>query len=106
MYKYFSKKFFLKLKKQNYYLPIHILVILLFTIVYKLISDIEYQEKQHSIKKIVGRRTLNKESLEEILYFSVVTHFTIGFGDIVPETKLMRRAVICHVLTAFTLFNL
>mgnify|MGYP001421430699 FL=1 len=45
MYKYFSKKFFLKLKKQNYYLPIHILVILLFTIVYKLISDIEYQEK-------------------------------------------------------------
>ena len=102
----FETEHSLAFKDINPVAPIHILVILLFTIVYKLISDIEYQEKQHSIKKIVGRRTLNKESLEEILYFSVVTHFTIGFGDIVPETKLMRRAVICHVLIAFTLFNL
>ena len=106
MYNYFSKNFFSILKKQNYYFPIHILVILLFTIIYKLISEIEHQEKQQYNDKFIGRRRLNKESLEEILYFSVVTHFTIGFGDIVPKTKLMRRATICHILIAFTLFNL
>ena len=106
MYNYFSKNFFLKIKKQNYYFPIHILVILLFTIIYKLISEKEHEEGYETANKIVGRTALNKESWEEILYFSVITHFTVGFGDIVPETKLMRRATICHILIAFSLFNL
>ena len=103
MYKFFGKNFLLRLKRQNYYLPIHILVILLFTIIYKLISDIE-TSKVYINNNI--HKSVTNQKWEEILYFSVVTHFTIGFGDIVPETKLMRRATICHILIAFTLFNL
>ena len=103
MYKFFGKNFLLRLKRQNYYLPIHILVILLFTIIYKLISDIE-TSKVYINNNI--RKSVTNQTWEEILYFSVVTHFTIGFGDIVPKTKLMRRATICHILIAFTLFNL
>lgn len=42
------------------------------------------------------------------LYFSVITHTTIGFGDISPQTTVARRVTSLHaVLTlVFTLYYL
>lgn len=42
------------------------------------------------------------------LYFSVITHTTIGFGDIAPQSTLARRVTSLHAALTliFTLYYL
>ena len=47
----------------------------------------------------------NFSNLENCVYYSVMTHFTVGFGDITPQSPVMRALTIIHVLMAFLLLN-
>ena len=50
--------------------------------------------------------TVFSESYEQTLYYTVMTHFTVGFGGIRPISKIMRRITICQVILAFLFFNI
>lgn len=41
----------------------------------------------------------------DALYFTVVTHFTVGYGDIVPRTRLLKVVCMSQILVAFILIN-
>ncbi len=83
--------------KSNYYINYHILTIILFSSLYytlanyKILDNLEY------------KRFSNYGST---LYFTIITHFTIGYGDIVPTSSILRTCVCCQVLFAFLLTNL
>jgi hypothetical protein len=34
----------------------------------------------------------------ELPYFTIITHSTVGYGDIIPTTTLMRSAITLHLL--------
>ena len=84
------------LNKRNYFLPYHFLLILIFSILiynYAPYSDNEQDKKSF-------------DSYFSTLYFTTMTHFTIGFGDIAPSGSFLRLISMIHVILAFTLFNI
>jgi len=40
-------------------------------------------------------------SIDQIIYFTSITHFTVGFGDITPKTTLGRIVTISHVILSW-----
>jgi len=66
------------------------MIFLLFAILY---HNFKQEEDKDSLK-----------NFEDALYFSVVNHFTVGFGDITPKSKLLRRLCMIQILIAFILF--
>ena len=82
-------------RKQNQFLLTHLAIIFLFTNLYFFLAP--YSSEKDNTKF--------SESWERTLYYSVITHFTVGFGDITPESKLFRRLTMCQVLLAFIFFN-
>ena len=91
-----STVFFQILKKQNKLLFSHIMTIILFSIIYYFIAPIKGSKKDQE----------NFQNIEDSIYYTTLTHFTIGFGDIAPESQIMRRLTILQVLIAFVLMNL
>ena len=79
-----------KIIQNNKFLPYHILIVLVFSVIY---YYLQVKEEGDSLK-----------SLEEALYFSVVNHFTVGFGDITPKSKRLRRLCMIQILLAFIFF--
>jgi len=71
----------------------HIICIIFFTILYLEITKNYGSEED---KK-------NFSEFENTLYFTTVTHFTIGYGDLSPESKMLKRIVILQIITAFLL---
>ena len=92
----FIKSIIKNIKNQNKNIFIHLFIIFIFTNLYFLLAP--YSDDNDN--KEFG------ESWERNLYFSTMTHFTIGFGDIAPKSKLFRRLTMCHVILAFLFFNL
>tara|TARA_A100001015_G_C14913680_1_gene681486 strand:+ start:967 stop:1224 length:258 start_codon:yes stop_codon:yes gene_type:complete len=74
----------------NKFLPHHIVIFLIFSVLY------------HTLKQEEDKESL--KSFEDALYFSVVTHFTVGFGDISPKSSLLRRLSMLQILLAFVFF--
>jgi hypothetical protein len=91
-----STVFFQILKKQNKLLFSHIITIILFSIIYYFIAPIKGSKKDQE----------NFQNIEDSIYYTTLTHFTIGYGDIAPESQIMRRLTILQVLIAFVLMNL
>lgn len=83
---------------ENFY--IHLSIIFIFTNLYFFLA--RYTEKGY--KSEDGKEF--GESWERDLYYAVMTHFTVGFGDITPKSKLFRRLTMCQVILAFLFFNL
>ena len=79
---------------ENFY--IHLFIIFIFTNLYYFLSPYSNEEDSKEFS----------ESWERDLYYTVITHFTIGFGDITPKSKLFRRLTMCQVILAFLFFNL
>jgi hypothetical protein len=79
-----------QLIRQNKYIFHHITLILIFSFLYY-----KFQAKEDN-KRF--------KDWEEAVYFAVVTHFTVGFGDISPKSKLLRRLCMLQIFIAFTLF--
>ena len=79
---------------ENFY--IHLFIIFIFTNLYYFLAPYSNEEDSKEFS----------ESWERDLYYTVITHFTIGFGDITPKSKLFRRLTMCQVILAFLFFNL
>ena len=80
---------------QNRLLFYHLLVIIIFSLIYYYVSKTE--------SGIKDKEKMN--TYTDCFYFTTITHFTIGFGDIAPESKILRILVIVQVLIAFILMN-
>ena len=82
-------------KKQNQFFFHHIVLVVFFSLlVYYLPSRFKTKADEE-----------NFSNLENCVYYSVMTHFTVGFGDITPQSPVMRALTIIHVLMAFLLLN-
>lgn len=44
---------------------------------------------------------VNFSSYENAVYYTTITHFTIGFGDIAPKSPMMRRLTVLQVFVSF-----
>ena len=81
------------LKYQNRFLIYHLGLIILFSILYQIIAP-HTEDKE------------NFKSYDQTLYFTVVTHFTVGYGDISPKSRILRRLCMAQILMAFIFFQL
>jgi uncharacterized membrane protein len=89
------KAIYKPLKKQNVVLITNVICIIIFSYIYYMIAQTQGSQKDKE----------NFKTLEDSLYYTTITHFTIGFGDISPESKTMRRLTMLQVLIAFLLMN-
>jgi len=85
-----------KIKQQNQLLPYHIILIIIFTIIFNLYSP--YSDNEEDKK--------NFSSFFQTFYFTTVTHFTVGFGDITPKSNVLRSVTMCHMFLTFLLLNI
>lgn len=42
-------------------------------------------------------------TFEDCLYFSTITHSTVGYGDMYPESTALRRVAMLHILVMLTI---
>jgi hypothetical protein len=89
-------RLFKNLKNRNLLIKEHILLLFVFSLLYYKLS--QYSNNQKDIKKF--------SIYEQCVYFTVVTHFTVGFGDIAPKSNFLRRICILQIICAFLLFNI
>ena len=81
----------------NKFFFIHVLIIITFSFLYFYVAQgvaDELDRKQYGT------------SLEQTLYYTIITHFTIGFGGIRPTSQIIRRLTMCQIILAFLFFRL
>tara|TARA_Y100001936_G_scaffold186820_1_gene184760 strand:+ start:90 stop:413 length:324 start_codon:yes stop_codon:yes gene_type:complete len=84
--------------KYNSMLRIFILsvnVILLFALGYYFFAPLYGTEKDKR----------NFKTYENALYYTTITHFTVGLGDIAPESTFLRRITMLQVVISFYLLK-
>ena len=84
-----------KFKAQNRFFWYHIVMILIFTVIYHITAKKYGTEKDK----------VSLKSWEDCLYYTCTTHFTVGLGDIAPKSDVLRGFTIIHVIGAFLLMN-
>jgi len=47
----------------------------------------------------------NFQSYEDAIYYTTITHFTVGLGDIAPEAPMLRRLTMLQVVTSFLILK-
>ena len=72
----------------------NLIIILLFSQIYKYVAKHYGTENE---KK-------NFANIEDCVYFTIITHFSVGYGDIVPESKLMKRLCMLQIILVFLVF--
>jgi len=92
-----SLAFFNELMKKNVNFQYHAVVIIVFSILYYALSK----------GNLVGDDEDERfQDYGSTLYYTVVTHFTIGYGDISPKSAILRILCCCQIVLAFLLTNL
>lgn len=76
---------------KNYAIYYHLFLLLFFSTTYYLF-----------LKKEDFKGGENLKDYFDYLYFSVVTHASIGYGVISPKTKRAKILVTLHIVLAFT----
>jgi hypothetical protein len=84
------------LYNQNKFLPAHLFVIVAFTLLYMMMSPSHGTDEDKE----------NFSNFADSLYYTTITHFTVGFGDVSPKSKLLRALTMIQVVLAFSLMNL
>lgn len=69
----------------------HLVIIVIFAFIYKAIN----------MNNIEAFNNEKEMTLFDCLYFSVVTHTTVGYGDIYPVSNLARACMMIQVMTVF-----
>ena len=90
------KKIYQQIKSRNLLLREHLVLLFVFSLLYYKLS--QYSNNLEDIKKF--------SIFEQCIYFTFVTHFTVGFGDIAPKSNILRRICILQIICAFLLFNI
>jgi len=81
----------LKFKKEKTIMS-HLIVIIIFSLIYHYVLE---------PKDFSNGETLN--NYMDTLYFTMVTHSTLGYGDIYPKTKIGRLFITCHIAAVLVL---
>lgn len=89
-------KLFHLIKKQNILLSYHLLLILLFSLIFYFFAP--YSGNDEDMKSYA--------TYFQTLYYTTTTHFTIGFGDITPKSSLLRLSTMIHIFLTFLLFRI
>lgn len=65
-------------------------------------------EKYYKLKELDGNIVTDKDvtpmSLYDSFYFSLITHSTVGYGQIVPKSRITQTINICHLLFIIGIF--
>lgn len=86
-----------ELLKKNGNLQYHLATIIIFSVLYHFLAK----------GKFVGDdEDESFQNYGSTLYYTIVTHFTIGYGDIYPKTPLLRFLCCTQIILAFALTNL
>lgn len=78
-------------KNIKYYFITQSIIIILFSFIYYLTNYLDNQY-EHIFDNYL-----------DCIYFTVVTHFTVGYGDISPKTKLHKILTMLQIITAFVI---
>ena len=81
---------------RNEFLKIHVLIIVVYSLIYYYLAHTEKfgTEEDDSFK-----------TYTDSLYYTIVTQFTIGYGDITPKTRLFKMLCCSQILVAFLFMN-
>jgi len=71
---------------------LHLSIIIAFAVVHIILSS-------SGLGSYYMNGGVNDMSLSDALHYSVITHTTIGFGDISPVNIIARAVTWCHALT-------
>ena len=64
-------------------------------------DPIIYTHWREKSKKDLKKDTETPWSFYDCFYFSLVTQTTVGYGDLIPRTRVMRGISICQLLTIY-----
>ena len=85
------------LMKKNGNIQYHLVAIIVFSILYYILA----------VGNLVGDEEDERfTNYGSTLYYTIVTHFTIGYGDISPKSAILRLLCCVQIFTAFLLTNL
>tara|TARA_B110001469_G_C9557761_1_gene276646 strand:- start:388 stop:654 length:267 start_codon:yes stop_codon:yes gene_type:complete len=79
------------IKKQK--IAYHVIVILSFTLINLVVA------KKYGTDGDKKRFS----TFENCLYFSTITHSTVGYGDLFPESKALRRVAMLHIFVMLSI---
>lgn len=68
--------------------------------IYTVVANV-FKFKDKKFKKDVKKF----KNFGDSLYFSLVNHYTVGFGDISPESTIFRIIVCLQIVIAYILMN-
>lgn len=79
-------------KKNTNKLFLHFLVILIFSVIYYYYLIPEDFNSSDTLKGYI-----------DTLYHTIITHASVGYGDIYPKTRRARLITMCHVILVIAL---
>jgi hypothetical protein len=74
---------------------VNLLIVIIFTSIYYKLGTNEHFYFNNEPKQ-------TKLTLLNALYFTFITHFTIGYGDIVPKSNLLRCIIMIQCICMIT----
>ena len=80
---------------QNKFFMYHILLILIFTLIFYTLAP--YTDDEDDIESY--------SNFNDCLYYTTITHFTVGLGEISPNSTFLKYLCMLHVILTFTLLN-
>lgn len=91
------------------YLKLKVITPIILAILIITLTLLSYASIYKNINKVfvdddsIGITQINKEELDEYdyFYFSSVTYFTIGYGDIIPVGSIVKTTTITEMIIAF-----
>ncbi len=87
-----SKISLLVTKQKFIYIYSNLAIIFIFSIIYWTYGTTENLTFQESLG------INDKINYTSALYYSFITHSSIGYGDITPKSIFMQRIVMCHII--------
>ena len=86
----------IKFLKQNEFLLHHLILIFIFSHIYFFIAN-NYGSKEDKE---------NFTNYTDSLYYTTITHFTVGFGDITPKSKILKYLTMLQTVLAYSFMNI